>query len=147
MNGLSELNKLSKKDQESQENTLNAEKKDAAGIASPAGAIKLDGNPVGTACAGRNGTEPGTVGKKESPRWSSVKGKKRRKGHRHKKNAGGVAAAGKRNGQHVPRGSCEIAGILKQEGYIVGIVPDPDSPFDLVGWSNAGSILVRIARP
>ncbi|MDO9323331.1 MAG: hypothetical protein Q7T80_00055 [Methanoregula sp.] len=64
-----------------------------------------------------------------------------------KKNGGPSAGHGKRNGHHVPRGSCEIAGLLEEEGYIVGIVPDPDSPFDLIGWSNTGSILVRVARP
>jgi len=147
MNGFAEENGLSEKNQEQQENTPIAEKTDAAVTAAPAGAIEQDGKPVGTADAGRDGTEPGENGPKDSPRRSSVKGKKRRKGHRHKKNAGGVAAKGKRNGQHVPRGSCEIAGLLEEEGYIVGVIPDPKSPFDLIGWSNAGSILVRVARP
>ena len=63
------------------------------------------------------------------------------------KNGGTSAGHGKRNGHHVPRGSCEIAGMLEEEGYIVGVIPDPKSPFDLIGWSNAGSILVRVTRP
>ncbi|MHB8164006.1 MAG: hypothetical protein ACYDDV_06605 [Methanoregula sp.] len=147
MNGFAEENGLPETNQESQENTPIAETTDAAVTAVPAGAIELDGVPVGTDDAGRDGTEPGETGPKESPRRSSVKGKKRRKGQRHKKNAGGVAAKGKKNGQHVPRGSCEIAGLLEEEGYIVGVIPDPKSPFDLIGWSNAGSILVRVARP
>ncbi|MFA4825123.1 MAG: hypothetical protein WC593_08185 [Methanoregula sp.] len=147
MNGFAEENGLPEKNQEPQENTPIAEKTDAAVTAAPAGAIEQEENPVGTDNAGRSGTEPDKTGPKESPRRSSVKGKKRRKGHRHKKNAGGVAAKGKRNGQHVPRGSCEIAGMLEEEGYIVGVIPDPKSPFDLIGWSNAGSILVRVTRP
>ena len=147
MNGFAEENGFTEKNQEQQENTPNAEKTDAAGTAILAGAIEQDEMPVGTDDAGRDGTEPGTAEPKEVPRRSSVKGKKRRKGHRHKKNAGGVAAKGKRNGQHVPRGSCEIAGLLEEEGYIVGVIPDPKSPFDLIGWSNAGSILVRVTRP
>ena len=64
-----------------------------------------------------------------------------------KTNGGTSAGHGKRNGHHVPRGSCEIAGMLEDEGYIVGIIADPKSPFDLIGWSNAGSILVRVTRP
>ena len=64
-----------------------------------------------------------------------------------KTNGGTSAGHGKRNGQHVPRGSCEIAGLLEEEGYIVGVIPDPKSPFDLIGWSNTGSILVRVTRP
>ena len=64
-----------------------------------------------------------------------------------RRNGGTSAGHGKRNGHHVPRGSCEITGLLEQEGYIVGVIPDPGSPFDLIGWSNAGSILVRVSRP
>ncbi|MEI8330043.1 MAG: hypothetical protein WCF90_00005 [Methanomicrobiales archaeon] len=33
-----------------------------------------------------------------------------------------------------PRGSCEIAGMLKEESNIIG-------------WSNAGSILITVTRP
>ncbi|MDO9326230.1 MAG: hypothetical protein Q7T80_14865 [Methanoregula sp.] len=64
-----------------------------------------------------------------------------------KKTGGTSAGHGKRNGHHVPRGSCEITGLLEEEGYIVGVIPDPGSPFDLIGWSNAGSILVQVSRP
>jgi hypothetical protein len=141
------MNEITETNQESQENIPGREKKDAAGTAAPMGVIEQDGTPAGTTGAGRDGRAPGSAGPEKSLRRSSVKGKKRRKGHRHKKNAGGVAASGKRSGQHVPRGSCEIAGMLEEEGYIVGVIPDPASPFDLVGWSNAGSILVRVARP
>ncbi|PKL69958.1 MAG: hypothetical protein CVV30_00870 [Methanomicrobiales archaeon HGW-Methanomicrobiales-1] len=147
MNGFAEENGFTETNQESQENTPIAEKMDAAVTAAPARAIELDGMPVGTDDAGRDRTGPGETGPKESPRRSSVKGKKRRKGQWHKKNAGGVAAKGKKNGQHVPRGSCEIAALLEEEGYIVGVIPDPKSPFDLIGWSNAGSILIRVTRP
>lgn len=147
MNGFAEENGFAEKTQEQQENTPIAEKTDAAVTAAPAETIEQEETPVGTDDAGRSETGPSTAEPKEAPRRSSVKGKKRRKGHRHKKNAGGVAAKGKRNGQHVPRGSCEIAGMLEEEGYIVGVIPDPTSPFDLIGWSNAGSILVRVTRP
>ena len=119
-----------------------------------------DVNAIGAGCeccAGRREPEtetetetetgPETVPAGKSLLRRTVKGKMRLKGHRHKKNAGGVAGKGKQSGQHVPRGTSEAAEILSQEGYTVGKVLDPESPFDLMGWNHGGSILVRVARP
>jgi len=103
--------------------------------------------PTGTGGAGRMETQSPVIPEKEYPRRRSVKARKRRKGHRHRKNACGVAGNGRLIGQHVPRGSCEAGEILKNEGWTVGKVLDPTCPFDLIGWSHTGSILVRIARP
>ena len=106
--------------------------------------------PAGAGCAGRTETEKAPAAmqeKKKFPRRRTVKGKKRRKGHRHKKNPGGRAVTGKRDGQHVPRGVYEAMAILRKEGYIVGKIIDPESAFDIMGWSPRGSILVTVIRP
>jgi hypothetical protein len=115
------------------------------------GVVKeLDGIPAGAGCAGRTETEkePAAMQEKKTyPRHRTVKGKKRRKGHRHKKNPGGRAMTGKRDGQHVPRSMYEAMAILRAEGYIVGKILDPESAFDITGWSYRGSILVTVVRP
>ena len=131
-----------------QENTTVSGKKETAGIAgSPQGEIEQDGCPAGAGCAGRKDTESEAVKEKVCPRHCTVKGRKRRKGHRHRKNPGGRATTGKRDGQHVPRGMYEAMDILKEEGYIAGKILDPESVFDVSGWSHTGSILVRVVRP
>ena len=131
-----------------QENTTVSGKKETAGIAgSPQGEIERDGCPAGAGCAGRKDTESEAVKEKVCPRHCTVKGRKRRKGHRHRKNPGGRATTGKRDGQHVPRGMYEAMDILKEEGYIAGKILDPESVFDVSGWSHTGSILVRVVRP
>lgn len=138
-----------KKNQESQESTIGPAKKETAEMAgSPQGEIEQDGIPAGAGCAGRKDTESEDVKEKAAyPRHCTVKGRKRRKGHRHKKNPGGRATTGKRDGQHVPRGMYEAMDILKEEGYIAGKILDPESVFDVSGWSHTGSILVRVVRP
>ena len=131
-----------------QENTPVFGKKETAGIAgSPQGEIEQDGCPAGAGCAGRKDPGPESVKKKACPRHCTVRGRKRRKGHRHRKNPGGRAATGKRDGQHVPRGVYEAMDILRKGGYIVGKIIDPESAFDIMGWSYRGSILVTVVRP
>jgi hypothetical protein len=106
--------------------------------------------PAGAGCAGRTETEKEPAARQEKtryPRRRTVKGKKRRKGHRHKKNPGGRVMNGKRDGQHVPRSMYEAMDILREEGYIVGKILDPESAFDITGWSYRGSILITVVRP
>jgi|GEM_PF-1427007 len=149
------MNEVIETNQELQETTLHTEKTDAVLTASHAGVVEQEGTATGAGCAGRSctdpettpGKEPGNIPSNNCPPRRIVKKKRYLQGHTNKKNSGGNATTGKRSGQHVPRGTIEVAEILKHEGYTIGKVLDPESPFDLMGWSHAGSILARVARP
>lgn len=130
------------KKQEPQENTI-VPVPDAA---PPQGAIEQDGIPVGAGCSGRAEQGPGAGEKKRYPRRRTVKGRKTRR-KRKRNNPGGRSANGPNAGRHIRPGIVEAAEILIAEGYIVGKVIDPASPFDLTGYKREGSILLRVVRP
>lgn len=100
--------------------------------------------PVGAGCSGRAEQGPGAGLQKQYSRRRTVRGRKTR---RRRKNPGGRAANGPNAGQHIRPGIIEAAEILIAEGYIVGKVIDPQSPFDLIGYKREGCILLRVVRP
>ncbi len=51
-------------------------------------------------------------------------------------------------GEHVSGGVFEAATILTAEGYTVGKVLDPSSPFNLMAWKGGATLLlVSVVRP
>jgi hypothetical protein len=72
-----------------------------------------------------------------------------------KKNKGGMqsgrklsrrAKKGKPPGRNVPNGVTEAKQVLKNEGYIVGKVDDPDIPFDLIAHRGRENLSLRVVR-
>jgi hypothetical protein len=49
-------------------------------------------------------------------------------------------------GRHVIPVVLEAMRILKEEGYFVGRLSDPDIPFDLIGFLNPGVMFVKVVR-
>ncbi|OPY37774.1 MAG: hypothetical protein A4E35_01056 [Methanoregula sp. PtaU1.Bin051] len=101
--------------------------------------------PAGDAIAGRAETGPGAGIQKNYSRRRTVKGRKTRR--KKKKNPGGRAANGPNAGQHIRPGIVEAAEILIAEGYLAGKVIDPNSPFDLIGYSREDTIRLIVVRP
>ncbi len=50
-------------------------------------------------------------------------------------------------GRNIPGGVSEAARILKEWGYIVGRVDDPDWPFSLIAQRGSENLSVRVVRP
>lgn len=115
----------------------------------PQGVVESDGIPVGTVCTGRTGMaaekgiDSGT--ERRSPRKQTVRSRKTRRGR--KRNPRGRATKGPNAGQHIRPGILEAAEILIAEGYTVGKVVNPGSPFELVGHRIGEMIWVSVVRP
>jgi len=97
--------------------------------------------PAGTGCAGRTprgaANEHRRTVKTRKSNGSTGSGRKRQ----------GNAATGKPAGRNVPNGITEAVQVLKNEGYIVGKVDDPDLPFNLIAQRDRESISIMVIRP
>lgn len=76
---------------------------------------------------------------------STVTARKSRKGIR--SCSGKLKTKRKPAGRNIPGGVSEAARILKEWGYIVGRVTDPDRPFDLIAQRGRENLSVRVVRP
>lgn len=76
---------------------------------------------------------------------ATVTARKSRKGIR--SGSGKLKPKRKPAGRNIPGGVSEAARILKEWGYIVGRVTDPDRPFDLIAQRGRENLSVRIVRP
>jgi hypothetical protein len=76
---------------------------------------------------------------------TTVTARKSRKGIR--SGSGKLKTKRKPAGRNIPCGVSEAARILKEWGYIVGRVDDPDRPFDLIAQRGRENLSVRIVRP
>ncbi|PKG31201.1 MAG: hypothetical protein CW742_14635 [Methanoregula sp.] len=76
---------------------------------------------------------------------STVMARKSRKGIR--SGSGKLKPGRKPAGRNIPCGVSEAARILKEWGYIVGRVDDPDRPFDLIAQRGRENLSIRIVRP
>ena len=97
--------------------------------------------PAGTGCADRT-SRAGT-----KDRHRTVKTKKNRGGiHTGRKRAGNTHST-KPAGRNVTYGVTEAARILKEWGWIVGKVDDPDLPFDLIAKRGREMLSLKVIRP
>ena len=92
--------------------------------------------PAGTGCSGR------TSRRLSADRHRTVKAKKSRGRKRSPKRKNG-----KPPGRNVPNGVTEAKRVLRNEGYIVGTVDDPDIPFDLIAHRGREILHLRVVRP
>lgn len=97
--------------------------------------------PAGAGCAG-----PGARGAK-SERRRTVKRKKSKGGTRKAAKRKAKANAKKAPGRNVTVGVMEAARILKEWGYIVGKVTDPDLPFNLIAHRGREHLSILVIRP
>ncbi len=98
-------------------------------------------HPAGTGYAG-----PGARVAK-SDRRRTVKRKKSKGGTRKAAKQKAKANAKKAAGRNVTAGVTEAARILKEWGYIVGKVTDPDLPFNLIAHRGREQISLLVIRP
>jgi len=97
--------------------------------------------PAGTAGAGRT---PRNVTKE---RRQTVKAKKSRAGARKARKRTARKTRAKPSGRNVPGSVAEAARILREWGYIVGRVTDPELPISLIAHKGREILSVAVVRP
>ncbi len=97
--------------------------------------------PAGTAGAGRT---PRNMTKE---RRQTVKAKKSRAGARKNRKRTARTIRAKPSGRNVPGGVTEAARILREWGYIVGRVTDPECPISLIAHKGREILSVAVVRP
>lgn len=97
--------------------------------------------PAGTPGAGR---APRSMTKE---RRQTVKAKKAQGGTRKRRKRIARGRPGKPSGTNVPGGVAEAARILRDWGYIVGRVDDPEIPINLIAYKGREILSVAVVRP
>ncbi|MCK9632427.1 MAG: hypothetical protein M0R30_12410 [Methanoregula sp.] len=97
--------------------------------------------PTGAGCAGR------TTRRVTKERRCTVKAKKSHGGGKSYVDRTKPAKTGKPTGRNVTYGVREAARILKEWGYIVGIVAEADVPFNLIAHKGREVLSILVIRP
>ncbi|MCK9580844.1 MAG: hypothetical protein M0Q92_10415 [Methanoregula sp.] len=96
--------------------------------------------PAGTGCTGR------TSRAVTNDRHCTVKTRKSHGGVRSGRKRSGNTNATKPAGRNVTAGVTEAARILKEWGWIVGKVDDPDLPFDIIARRGRENLSLKVIR-